>query len=74
LTNVIPPVYYPAYILPLSIGKISALVPTPTVMEIARYYSGIPRVLTPIEAAVTLALWFLASLIILSKLITWGRE
>jgi ABC-2 type transport system permease protein len=74
LTNVIPPVYYPAYILPPSIGKISALVPTATVMEIARYYSGIPTVLTPIEAAVNLALWFLASLIILSKLITWGRE
>ena len=73
LTNMLPPVYYPSVVLPPIIDKALVMVPTATLMEIARYYTGMPTVISPIEATIILIAWLAATLLTLSRLITWGR-
>lgn len=72
LTTLIPPVYYPASMLPHGIGIILSLVPTATLMEVARFLSGLPTVLEMWVAILNLVIWFAVALILLSRVVRWG--
>ena len=74
LFTVLPPVYYPATMLPHPLDKIASYIPTATLMELARWYAGLPTVLTDLEAMVNIAVWIAISLIATSKVVTWGRR
>ena len=74
LTTILPPVYYPSTLLPTPLNKIASVIPPATLMEIARSASGFETSLTLIEASIIIFGWLITSTIILSKLITWGRE
>jgi ABC-2 type transport system permease protein len=72
LTTLLPPVYYPASMLPHGIGFILSLVPTATLMEAARFLSGLPTVLDIWVVIINLGVWFAVALILLSRVVRWG--
>lgn len=72
LTTLLPPVYYPASLLPHNIGTTLSLIPTATLMEIARWLGGLPSSLNISYAFLNIGLWFVVVLLLLSRIIRWG--
>jgi ABC-2 type transport system permease protein len=74
LTVLLPPVYYPAFYLPYPINMIASIIPTSVLMELSRYFVGIQTVFNFTILTILLIIWFLAPLIFLFKIISWGRR
>lgn len=74
LTTILPPVYYPSTILPYPVNKLASLIPPATLMEIARAASGFNTSISLLEAVVVIVGWLVLTTIVLSRLVTWGRE
>jgi len=74
LTTILPPVYYPAIILPKQIAYFLTLFPTATLMEIARNIIGVKTILTINQAVIITLTWLVIVIILLTKTIKWGLE
>ena len=74
LTTILPPVYYPSTLLPYPLNKLASLIPPATLMEIARGASGFATSLSLMEAILIIMGWIVLTTIVLSRLVTWGRE
>ncbi len=74
LTTILPPIYYPSILLPKPIAYTLVVVPTASLMEIARNLLGIKTLLTLTQGVIVLTVWIIVVVILLIKVIKWGLE
>jgi ABC-2 type transport system permease protein len=74
LTIFLPPVYYPLTFLPTMLKEISLVVPTVSLMEIARWITMTPTACNPILSFISLLAWLSVSTLLVFKKLKWGSE
>ena len=72
LLVVLPPVYYPAWILPEQARIIALAIPTSAAAEIARQLTGLGTSINILYPTIIVATWVIAGIILASKTIKWG--
>lgn len=72
LLIILPPVYYPAWILPHQIRPIALLIPTSAAAEIVRQLVGMGASINILYPMTILFAWILIGTIMASKTIKWG--
>ncbi|MCW4051700.1 MAG: ABC transporter permease [Candidatus Bathyarchaeota archaeon] len=74
LTIFLPPVYYPLTFLPALLKELALIIPTVSLMEIARWITHIPTACDPILSFISLFSWLSASTLLVLKKLKWGSE
>mgnify|MGYP000082396449 CR=1 FL=1 len=74
LLVIIPPVYYPAWILPEPLRYISLIVPTSASAEIVRQLAGLGVSVNILFPIIVVMIWVLISIVLSSRVIRWGLE
>ncbi len=76
LTVVLPPVYYPAYILPSIIREIGLLVPTASLVEIGNYLlkPNPNAYYSTIYSIIVTVLWLIVTIYLTVRKMKWGLE
>lgn len=74
LTIFLPPVYYPLGFLPSVLKEISLIVPTVSLMEMARWVTQTPTTCNPILSFVSLLVWLSISTLLVARKLKWGSE
>jgi len=73
-TTILPPVYYPAAVLPPPLKQISLAVPTVSLAEIARWIVGIGEVVNSASSLAIVLAWTLALFSIVGRKLKWSLE
>ena len=75
ITTILPPVYYPASILPPLIKEIALIVPTASLVEIGRHLlNGVifdNSLMYPIAVVI---FWLILTTVLVAKKLRWGLE
>lgn len=71
---VLPPVYYPLAFLPTLLRETSLVIPTVSLMEMARWVTHTPTACDPILSFVSLLSWLSVSVLLVAKKLKWGSE
>ncbi|RLG39859.1 MAG: ABC transporter permease [Thermoproteota archaeon] len=73
-TITLPPVYYPLTFLPPVLAKVALIMPTVSLMELARWLAGLPVACNPALPAVSLCFWIITVTILVARKFRWGQE
>ena len=73
-TIFLPPVYYPSAFLPALLRETSLVMPTVSLMEIARWVTYTPTACNPILSFISLLSWLSVSTLLVAKKLKWGSE
>jgi len=73
-TITLPPVYYPLTFLPPVLAKEALIMPTVSLMELARWLTGLPVACNPDLPAVSLCFWVVTVTILVARKFRWGQE
>lgn len=71
---ILPPVFYPAHILPESVRYVVLLIPTASAAELARQLSGLSTWNNLWYPITILLIWVVLGILISSKTVKWGME
>ncbi len=74
LLVILPPVYYPAWLIPEKLRVVSLLPPTAAAAELARQLSGMGVSVPAVIPAVILLAWVTLGVLLLVKTMRWGME
>ncbi|NIO38437.1 ABC transporter permease [Candidatus Bathyarchaeota archaeon] len=74
LTIFLPPVYYPLAFLPALLRETSLVMPTVSLMEMARWVTYTPTACNPILSLISLLSWLSVSTLLVAKKLKWGSE
>jgi len=72
--TILPPVFYPAHILPESVRYFVLLIPTASTAELARQLSGLSTWNNLWYPLTVLVIWVVLGILISSKTVRWGME
>lgn len=72
LLSILPPVYYPAWLLPETLRPIALSLPTSAAAELARQFTGLGYSINALYPALILIMWTVVGLVLASKTIRWG--
>ena len=73
LTITLPPVYYPLYVLPEPIRSLTLLLPSVSLMELARWITGYAKTsYHPLIPSLVLAVWTIITTILVVRKFKWG--
>ncbi len=70
--QVLPPVYYPAYLLPGAVKYAVMVVPTAAAAELVRQLSGLGASVPMIVPLTSLCAWVVGTLLAANKVVRWG--
>ena len=74
LTINLPPLYYPLAFLPGMLREASLIIPTVSLMEMARWVIHTPTECDPILSFISLLSWLSVSVLLVAKKLKWGSE
>lgn len=72
MLQVLPPVYYPAYLLPGAVKYAVMAVPTAAAAELARQLSGLGASVPMIVPLASLCTWVIGAFLAANKVVRWG--
>ncbi len=72
MLQVLPPVYYPAYLLPGAVKYAVMTVPTAAAAELARQLSGLGASVPMIVPLASLCTWVISAFLAANKVVRWG--
>ncbi len=72
MLQVLPPVYYPAYLLPGAVKYAVMAVPTAATAELARQLSGLGASVPMIVPLASLCTWVIGAFLAANKVVRWG--
>ena len=72
MLQVLPPVYYPAYLLPGAVKYAVMAVPTAAAAELARQLSGLDASVPMIVPLASLCTWVIGAFLAANKVVRWG--
>ncbi len=74
ITVMLPPVYYPASILPPVLREVALIVPTVSLTELGRWITGSSLTYDIIYPISAVAVWLIALTLLMSRKLRWGLE
>ena len=74
LTIFLPPVYYPLTLLPALLKELSLVIPTVSLMEMARWSTNFPTACNPSLFIISLLAWSAVTTLLVAKKLKWGSE
>ncbi len=74
LLTILPPVFYPLYMVPEPLRPLALSAPTAAAAELARAVAGTGSVAPAWQPALSLLLWLAASTAVAAKVVKWGQE
>ncbi len=72
LLSILPPVYYPAWLLPEALRPIALSLPTSAAAELARQLTGLGFSINPLYPMVVLVIWSTIGVLLATKTMKWG--
>ncbi len=72
ILQVLPPVFYPAYLLPSTLRYAVMVVPTAAAAELVRQVSGIGASVSAIVPLVSLCVWMVGAFLAANRVVRWG--
>lgn len=74
LTVFLAPVYYPLAFLPPVLREITLILPTASLMEMARWVTQTPTACNPILSFISLLVWLSIGTLLVARKLKWGSE